>query len=392
MSEIIEVRIDKLVFGGDGLGRIDGLAVFVPYTAPGDLVRARVVERRKGFLKAEITELLEAGPDRRAAPCPVYGRCGGCQLQHVAYPAQVAAKREFVRETLERIGRISIPGEIAIRFDADHEFAYRTRATAHLATTRDGTLFGFFGRKSHRVVDVVSCPLLVPELDSAWRAAREQRAELHRTPALELSAGDQGCSASPPVAAVGGKSLEAETHGFRYRFNPASFFQVNRYLLEALVAAVVDGASGTLAVDLFSGVGLFTLPLARRFERVVAVESNSQAASYARENARLNEVENVTVEAEAVEEWLASAAASELPIDLVVLDPPRTGLGTEAASDLARLGPRRIVYVSCDPGTLARDLRVLVEGGYEVESVEAFDLFPQTFHVETVVRLARPEL
>src|SRR5262249_38321969 len=146
MDETLEVRIEKLVYGGDGLGRVEGCAVFVAGTAPGDLVRARVVERKKSFARAELVEVLEAGAP---APCPVYGRCGGCQLQHVDYAAQTEAKRAFVRETLERIGRLTLPGEVRMHADPAHEFGYRVRATAHLAATRDRVLFGFFGARSH---------------------------------------------------------------------------------------------------------------------------------------------------------------------------------------------------------------------------------------------------
>ncbi len=389
MSEIIEMRIEKLVYGGDGLGRVEGRAVFVPGTSPGDLVRARVVERKKSFLRAEVLDVLEPGPARRTPPCPLAGECGGCQFQHVDYGAQIAAKGEFVRDALARIGRIDFAGDIPVHADAEHELSYRVRATAHVVKTRDRVLFGFFAPRSHRVVDVESCPLLVPELDAAWHRARSSREKLHRVETLDLAVGDAGAAADPPVAAVGGSDLETEVAGVRYRFAPGTFFQANRPLLGSLVRVATDGdeEGGALALDLFAGVGLFAIPLARRFGRVVAVESDGRAAAFARANADANGVANMRVVAEPVESWLAGRPVAEGEVDLALLDPPRTGLGLEGARLLAGLAPRRIVYVSCDPSTLARDLRVLVDAGYGLRSVDAFDLFPQTFHVETVARL-----
>ena len=369
MAETIEVRIEKLVYGGDGFGRVDGQAVFVAGTAPGDLVRARVVERKKGFLRAEPVELLEPGPGRREPPCPLADRCGGCQLQHVDYATQVAAKGEFVREALVRIGRFDVQEPVRVHALPEHELGYRVRATAHTARTREGRLFGFYGPRSHRIVDVPSCPLFVPELDAEWQRVRAEEPPRGATE-VEVSAGD-----------------EATLDGVRYQYGPGAFFQVNRHMLGALVqGAIGDDPGGRLAVDLYAGVGLFTIPLARRFERVVAVEGNRRAAEYARRNAEENGAANVDVVVEPVERWLSRAAPGA---DLALLDPPRTGLGPGGAEALARLAPLRIVYVSCDPATLARDLSALVDAGYELDSVEAYDLFPQTFHVEAIARLTK---
>jgi 23S rRNA (uracil1939-C5)-methyltransferase len=388
MAETLEVRIEKLVYGGEGLGRVEGRAVFVAGTAPGDLVLARVVEQKKGFARAELVEVLEPGASRRDAPCPVYGRCGGCQLQHVDYATQVEAKRAFVRDTLERIGRLTLPGEVRMHADPEHEFGYRVRATAHLAATREGVLFGYFGARSHRIVDVESCPLLVPDLDAAWRRARSERQGMHRVRTLDLAAGDDRVATDPPVAAVGGAELETEIDGVKYRFSPSVFFQANRPLLGALVRGATGGEErGGLALDLFAGVGLFAIPLARRFERVVAVEGDSRAAAFARANARANDAGAVDVVIEPVEQWLDREPVAPGSVDHALVDPPRAGLGLDASRALARLTPRRVVYVSCDPSTLARDLRVLVDSGYALESVDAYDLFPQTYHVETIAKL-----
>ena len=389
MDDVFDIRIEKLVYGGDGLGRRDGQAVFVARAAPGDLVRVRVTNRRKGFLKAEIVDVVEPGPGRREAPCPVYGACGGCQLQHVDYATQTAAKAAMVLETLNRLAGLSLAGPVPIVSEPEHEFGYRIRATAHLARGRDRMFFGFYAEHTNRIVDVESCMLLVPELDAAWQQAHAQAALLHRVTTLELAAGDGAVSADPPIAAVPGAELTVDVDGLSYTYPPGAFFQVNRPLIGRLVRAAVADLGGTLAVDLFAGVGLFSLPLARAFERVIGVEASDRAAAAARANADRNGVHNVTFDGLPVDEWLADSSSLRGGIDAVLLDPPRAGLGPEASARLAELAPRDIVYVSCDPSTLARDLRELVSRGYGIASVEAFDLFPQTYHVETIARLRR---
>lgn len=393
MPDALEVRIEKVVYGGDGLGRVDGQAVFVPFTAPGDRVTVRVTERHKGFLRAEVVSVDAPGPDRREPRCPHAGTCGGCQLQHLDYPAQVAAKAAFVRDALERIGKLPLHADVPVACDPDHEFGYRVRATAHTVQLDTGALFGFYGARSHRIVDVRRCPLLVPELDVAWQAAHSARDRLARARTVELVAGDADAAAAPPVPGIGRGPVAATIHGATYAYGPGSFFQVNRPLVGALVDAVTSGdpSPGGTALELYAGVGLFTVPLARRYGRVVAVESNHEAVARARENLSRNGVSNADVAGADVVTWLSSADARATPFETAVLDPPRTGLGAKGATALARLAPARIVYVACDPATLARDARVLVDAGYRLASVRAFDLFPQTFHVETVAVFERDE-
>lgn len=393
MPDTIEIRIEKVIYGGHGLGRVEGQAVFVPFTAPGDLVRARVTERAKGFLRAEVVERLESGPGRRDAPCEYFGACGGCQLQHMTYEAQLAAKGEFVRDAIERIGRMPVPNEIVVRGAPEHEFGYRVRATAHVVQMEVGTLFGFFSGKSHRVVDIVRCPLFVPELDSAWIAARAAAESVAQARTVELAAGDGDAAAQPPVPGVGRGPVATTVGGVKYSYGPGEFFQINRPLVEALVTAATGGMSdaGGVALELYSGVGLFTIPLSRRFAKVVAVESSREAVGFALANACVNGAANIEVVGAPVERWLRSPGLAPGVVSLALLDPPRSGLGAKSVRDLVRLAPRSIVYVSCDPSTLARDLRVFVDGGYRLDAIEAIDLFPQTFHVETIATLSRAD-
>lgn len=393
MPDTIEIRIEKVVYGGHGLGRVEGQAVFVPFTAPGDLVRARVTERAKGFLRAEVVERLESGPGRRDAACEYFGACGGCQLQHMTYETQLAVKADFVRDAIERIGRMPVPNEIVVRGTPEHEFGYRVRATAHVVQMEVGTRFGFFAEKSHRVVDVVRCPLFVPELDSAWIAARAAAESVAHARTVELAAGDGDAAAQPPVPGVGRGPVASTVGGVKYSYGPGEFFQINRPLVEALVTAATGGMSdaGGVALELYSGVGLFTIPLSRRFAKVVAVESSREAVGFALANARANGAANIEVVGAPVERWLRSPGLAPGVVSLALLDPPRSGLGAKSARDLVRLAPRSIVYVSCDPSTLARDLRVIVDGGYRLDAIEAIDLFPQTFHVETIATLSRAD-
>lgn len=393
MPETIEIRIEKVIYGGHGLGRLDGQAVFIPFTAPGDLVKARITERAKGFLRAEVVERLESGSNRREPRCVYFGECGGCQLQHLTYDAQLAAKAEFVRDAIERIGRMPVPNDIVVRSSPDHEFGYRVRATAHVVRMEVGTLFGFHAEKTHRVVDVARCPLFVPELDSAWVAARAARESLATSRIVELTAGDNEAATEPAVPGVGRGPVASTIGGVKYTFGPGEFFQVNRPLVGALVDAAIDGLSdaGGIAIELYSGVGLFTIPLSRRFAKVVAVESRREAVALAHANARANGASNIELIGAPVERWLRSPSLAPGVASAALIDPPRSGLGAQSARDLARLAPRRIVYVSCDPTTLARDLRILVDSGYALDSVDAFDLFPQTFHVETIARLSLGE-
>lgn len=366
------MSIEKLVYGGHGLARLDGQVVFVPFAAPQDRLRVRVTETGRGFARAEVVEVLAPGPARRAPRCRHFGVCGGCSLQHVAYEAQLAAKAEFVRESLRRLGGIEWTAEIPVRAAA--EYGWRARAEVQ---ARRGHA-GFFRAGTHEIVDVAECPVLVPELEARVRALA---ADPPRR-AVTLAASDDGTVAQDDRGTV-----RRRVAGFEFASAPDAFFQGNRLLVEDLVAEATGGASGELAVDLYAGVGLFSLPLARSFARVVAVESHRRSAAQGAANASANGVANVSFETADVAERLA-AGFGAAP-DLVLLDPPRTGAGPGVAGAIAALAPREVRYVSCDPATLARDLRAFAGAGLRLASVVALDLFPQTHHVETVATLAR---
>ncbi len=393
-GEIYEVAIEKLVYGGDGLAHVGTQAVFVPFAAAGDFARVRIVECERNYARSVIEELLDPSPARRPPPCPHFGVCGGCQLQHLDYQAQLEAKVSFVRESLRRIGHIDWDGEIGIR--SAEEIGYRSRAEIKVARDEEGQArIGYFRSGTQEVCEVESCPILLP-------AANRELQRLHAEPSLVpndatrvyLTVGDDEVIMTP-ANGEDGRAAEFDSlgtahqniAGVNYGFGVRSFFQGNRLLVEELIRVAVGDASGKFTVDLYAGVGLFSLQLAKTFEQVCAVEGNKTAANHGVENARANGLNNVRYEPISVEAWLKYKSA-ELPRpDFVLLDPPRAGAGIQVIERLAAMAPPIITYVSCDPATLARDLRLLLDYGYRIDSITALDMFPQTFHVETVVRL-----
>lgn len=415
------VQIEKPVYGGAGLARIEGKAVFVPLTLPGEQARIRIVEEKRGYATAEAEEIVTQSAERIAPACRHFGACGGCSYQHTNYETQVGFKQAILRETLERAG-VPVPVEIEIL--AGEPWRYRNRI--RLAFDAAGNL-GYRGRRSHTVVPIQECPIAAPILIKAALVFRDVlRATAPALRPTELSLfcnADESavlasiilarpakvrfddltrvCSEKVPeligaelliegrerkparaLARWGANSLAYRAAGFDYRVDQGSFFQVNRWLVDALVERVSADRGGKLAWDLFAGVGLFARKLAESFERVVAVESAPASIAALRENLKGKAGE--AIQAETLS--FLRRQKSERP-DLIVLDPPRTGLGAETTSELAHIGAPSIVYVSCDPATLARDLRALTGTSYVIESLALVDLFPQTFHLETVVEL-----
>ncbi|HEY0377260.1 MAG TPA: class I SAM-dependent RNA methyltransferase [Pyrinomonadaceae bacterium] len=384
---VIEVTIERILPGGAGLAHADGQTLLVALAAPGDRVRARV-ERTQGRVSfASIIEIVEPSAVRVEPPCPYFGRCGGCDFQQLSYEAQLAAKVEIVRDCLRRIARLDITEEIPIT-RSPSAWNYRARAQWQRDPVRHR--LGYFERASHRVCDVAACPVLVPELETTLEALRGQMKEdllPEELTEFQAVAGDEGASLAPPAPQLPTREVSRLIAGHRYRFSAEGFFQINHALLDPLVAFATRGARGDTAVDLYCGAGLFTLPLAQLFTRVFAVEANSAAINFARRNLTDAGLDNATFEVGRVGDWLKEKSASLPPIDFLLLDPPRAGAEDGAVNGILALRPRHISYVSCDPATLARDLKALIAGGYTLAALAAFDLFPQTHHVETVVHL-----
>jgi 23S rRNA (uracil1939-C5)-methyltransferase len=427
------LRIEKPIYGGAFLARVAGKAVFVPLALPGEQIQARIVDDKRGYATAEAEEILEPSPQRVAPLCPHFGACGGCQYQHAQYAAQLTYKQEILRETLER-GGVYPPEDIAVV--AAEPWAYRNRI--RLAFDAKGNA-GYRGRRSHAVTPIAECAIAAPLLVRAALAAneilRKSPAKLHASeislfcdanetefligvtlagggkgqindfaqalageiPALKgvefLSESDKG-KASRSVSQWGSNSLIYRAAGFDYRVDQGAFFQVNRWLIDSFVERVTAHTSGSLAWDLFSGVGLFARKLANRFKRVIAVESAPQSIAALAHNL---EGTNATAVKAATLEFLRKERGGNRPDlivpDLIIVDPPRAGLGPETTALLGEIAAPEIVYVSCDPATLARDLRALCDSrqgaGYVIDQITLADLFPQTFHLETIVRLRR---
>lgn len=401
------VVIDGFTHGGEGVGRIDGRATFVPGTIPGERVRVEVVDDRGSWARARLLEVLEASPDRVAPPCPFVPECGGCDLQHIAPDRQRALKRRVVTEQLERLGGLDEPPVERTR-PVGSDTRYRTRARLH-ADPR-GRL-GFHRRGTHEVVPVDDCLVLSEPAQAVREAvgdatgATEVAVRAHErtgdsaavlTPGpgpLDVPGGDFDLLLAQPdgrtVALRGDGELTERVAGFTFTFDPSCFFQANTDGAEAIVAAVREAAGdvgGALLWDLYAGVGLLSLPLAADGAEVVAVEGHERSASYLADNAAAAEL-SVAVVDEAVEDHVLAGGA-QLP-DVVVLDPPRAGAGQRICAELAELGPAAVVYVSCDPASLARDAGVLAEHGLALRRAVPLDLFPMTHHVEIVAAFRR---
>lgn len=379
-----EVRIEKLVAGGEGLGRIEGVPVFVPRSAPGDLVRVRITERHTDYGRGEIVEILEPGPGRRPDPVPELSRAGVCDLQHLEDSLQIRLKAEAVRETLERLGNIRLPKDFEIVAGDPWHYRLRTQLHTEVDPVTGGVRVGYYARGTHEVLPVTRCPLLVPELEAVLSDLPELLGD-NPPKRLDLTAGEPGggISVSPGVPGLPSGEVTLTVGDITYGYDARSFFQGHRGLLPQLVAAVVGPWEGEEAYDLYAGVGLFALPLARRYGRVVAVEADTSATRYARNNARRNRISNLEVVARAVESWMPALPAGAAR---VVVDPPRAGLAAEVREVLLKRQPQRLTYVSCHPAALARDLQFFVKV-YDLEKVILFDLFPQTGHMETVVQM-----
>lgn len=386
-SAILDVTIERILPGGAGLAHADNRTLLVALAAPGDRVRVRVERVRGRVAFASIVEVVSPSPVRVEPACPYFGRCGGCDFQQLSYEAQLKAKVEMIRDCLRRIAQVEFPGEIPITASPD---IWRYRSRAQWQHDPRKMRLGYFERASHRVCDVAACPVLVPELQSTLASLRERMKDgaLPRDATeFQAVAGDDGSSLAPPVPEHPTREVSRAIHGHRYHFSADSFFQINHALLEPLIDAAIIEASGDTSVDLYCGAGLFTLPLAQRFARVYGVEANATAINYARRNLATANLDNVAFINAHVGEWLAEKREQLAPVDFVLLDPPRAGAEEEAIQGILALRPRDISYVSCDPAPLARDLKKLAAGGYHLNTLAAFDLFPQTHHVETVARL-----
>lgn len=394
-------QVEKLIFGGAGLIRGDGKTVMLPWVAPGEQVQFRITKDHKQWAEAELLSVDEISPERVEPFCPVYGRCGGCQYQHMNDQFQRLQKVSILLETLERVG--SIRPELPVEILSGEPRGYRNRVQIHI----DGTRIGFHSHSSRRLVPIDDCPIASPALNAAIQAlrqmAREQRfprfvesIELFSNERetllniLETRGGQRRVAkwfidwCSERIPGSGLSALMYNASGFSFQVSHRSFFQTNRFLIDSLVDRVLRHAEGTKALDLYSGVGLFAVPLSKKGLTTTAVESSTFAVRDLETNAANHSARVDAVRANA-DAYLAAAQSAP---DFVVADPPRAGLGKSVVQDLLRLRPQSLAIVSCDPATLARDLKGLLAGGYRLKDLTLVDLFPNTAHIETVCDLS----
>jgi 23S rRNA (uracil1939-C5)-methyltransferase len=424
--ETMKVRIEKLVYGGEGLARTPDGVLLVPLVAPGEAVAVEPGELHKGVRHGRMAEVLEPSADRISAPCPYFARCGGCHYQHLRYEQQLEIKREILLECFARLGNVSL--EVPVDTVSGEQWQYRNRSRLQIEKRSGDFEIGYYELLSHKLCPIEQCPISSPAINAVI-AQLCQGAGTDCFPEgdaeLELFGSDHGDAilatiyakhpapagfagalraAIPAVTSVawieensrrrtkGGEtrlsqprtgSLIYRVGELHYRVSHDSFFQTNRYLLNALIDVVMAGLEGKRALDLYAGVGLFSIPLAHRFERVAAVESAPSSAADLATNLGVVS-DRARSYPLSVEKFMATASSEW---DIIIADPPRAGLSRPVLENIARIKPRHFVYVSCDPTTLARDVGSLTRTGFGIKSVHMIDLFPQTFHIETVVHM-----
>ena len=421
-----------------------GKAVFVPFVLAGERVGAFLTEQKPGFARAKVESVIEGSPHRIQPACPYFGRCGGCHYQHAAYDHQLEIKKEILRESLRRTAKLELPFDIEVHPSPPWNYRNRSRLQVQV---KPEFAAGYFKSASNDLLPVEQCPISSPLINrgiaSLWQSGRaskvpqgvreveffanandtqllldvactgearragvrvwaeDMRAVLPEIAGVvafrEANPGDRKARAVEKLVTAGASFLTYQTQRAAYRVSVGSFFQTNRYLIDELVKVVSVSQSGKLALDLYAGAGLFSTALAGDFHHVVSVESSQTSSA----DLAYNQSSNGEVAQATTEQYLAGAentgrvgkGAVHLHIpdkpDLAVVDPPRSGLGERVARLLATLAAPRVIYVSCDPATLARDLAILLVSGYRVEQLHLVDLFPQTYHLESIVHLVR---
>jgi len=427
----LRLIIEKLVYGGDGLARLPadehgpGKAVFAPFVLAAEEIEASLLEQKPGFARARAEQILQPSPYRVPPPCPYFQRCGGCHYQHASYEHQLEIKAAILKENLRRIAKLELPIDLSIH--PSPALNYRNRTRLRVQTSEFA--LGYYKFGSHELLPVEQCPISSPLInraiggfwelgragklptgiqeieffanaddsqllveayvasddDSIARWAGEVRAGFPEIAGVVVFRNAMRAGMQPERLAVSGaEEINYRTARANYRVSAGSFFQTNRHLTDELVEIVTQGRSGRTALDLYAGVGLFSSVLNREFERVIAVESSPTSHA----DLLYNSPSNVKAVRATTEQYL-NKFGGKLKIDLVVVDPPRSGLGEGVIRGLVALGAPRITYVSCDPATLARDLRALTSGGYRLEKAHLVDLFPQTYHLESVFQLVK---
>ncbi len=415
-KDVIRLNIEKLVYGGYGLSKSGEKVVLVRYAAPKELVEARILSDKKDYVEAQVERIVVSSNVRREPPCPYYGVCGGCQLQHIEYDAQIESKESILSETIQRIGKVKEP-KLLDSVPSGQELGYRIRVQFKV---KNGKL-GFFRWNEREVVDIESCPIAHPRIneligplkDCAKHIKELQEVHVTYSPTEDkflvkfitpteidrefLKSLKEDCLPEDVVGVgdysrlrtllnrrywIGKEYLFIRAGRWTYRVSADSFFQVNHTLWEKFIGAVVPEEAYRKAIELYCGVGFFTIPLSERGNFIEGSDASGSAVDDANYNAKINGRDNVVFIKSDAYRHLKSRGGEV--IDLVVLDPPRSGLESREINLLVKNKPERIIYVSCNPTTLARDLKVLLKNGYRLEGVRLIDIFPQTYHIESI--------
>lgn len=386
MSEFV-TNIEKIVYQGWGLSRLAGKIVFTPYTIGGETVKIKITEPGNHFSHAKLLEIIQPAPERVVPVCKYFTLCGGCHYQHIDYAGQLKIKREQVKESLQRVGKIVLADDlIKPTLPSPHIYHYRNKAVFHTFLQKQRVCLGYYA--DNGLIEIDNCPLLAAGLNQELPAILP-RISLSEVPGEVVlrQDGEEKCHWLPnntlPTA------LKVTLLGKKLKLDPGNFFQVNYHILPQFIELVVNACELTgkeTVLDAYCGVGLFSLFLARKAKEVVGIEIDKQAVAYAKENARENAGHNLKFFAGDVEKVLAGLPEK---FSVMILDPPRAGCSKTLLREIFRRAPRRIVYVSCDPVTLSRDLKVLTENHYTLTTVQPLDLFPQTFHIENIAVLNR---
>lgn len=428
IGQKISIAMHGLGSQGEGVGSIDGYVVFVDGALPGEVVLARMVECRKRHGFAELVAILQPSPDRIEPPCKLFGRCGGCQLMHLSYSKQLEVKQQRVIDALSRIGKIE-HCEVAPCLPSPQSLAYRNKIQLPVRQGKEGIELGFYARASHDLIAVDTCHIhcaLGEEVYQTVRAILQRsrvvlrhvliKSAVHTQEALVILVADTPIpkrlaqeifASSPAIKGVvqnihdgsdntilgrtfevleGSGFIQERLLGLTFNVSPASFFQINPAQAERLYAKALEYAELTgreTVLDAYCGVGTLSLLFAGGAKKVIGVECVSEAIEDAKENAKRNAICNVAFVCASVEDFIKTAP----PIDIALLNPPRKGCERSVLEGIGRLSPKKLIYISCDPATLARDLSHLCSFGYHIDAIQPLDMFPQTAHVECVVML-----
>ena len=386
----LDVRIESLTNEGAGVARVDGWVVFVPFTLAGELVKCRVFRNHKNYSEADFVSVIEPSPNRVTPQCPLFSQCGGCQYQHLSYEEQLLSKQRQVADLLKHMAKIEHPVRSVI--PSPVQYGYRSKITPHFQRPKEGGIgaIGFLrARTRNAMVDVEQCPIAMPELNAQLASVRERAransAEFKNGATLLMRAASNGVLTRPDEIAV------EDVDGVRFEFQAGDFFQNNPFILPKFVRHAIDEAKATGAkhlVDAYCGSGLFAINAARDFENVIGVEISETAVKKAAHNAEINSLTNcrfIAADAQHVFKDVPHAGADTV----VIIDPPRAGSSPEFLRQLFAFNPKGVVYISCNPATQMRDLVLFTEAGFKLGTVQPFDLFPQTKHLECVMTLSR---